>query len=477
MKKISVEFVSELPVVDCLCVFQNQEGEKCTTDKMAETACKDLAISGKLEASTRFVTSNGNVLVVPMSRKKAYSDLEFFRFAGATCASGTKGWKKIAIGHSEFSSHDAAQVAFGFLLSCYTFDKYKEKKSERSTEKIFVYSPNPIDSEHLFNRLSVVLEGIFLAKDLANEPANIMTPAEFVKRCKFAMKSYGLKIIVLGEKDMKKLGFGALLGVGQGSVQESKTLVMEWKGSGDKPVALIGKGVTFDTGGISIKPSRRMEEMVFDMCGAAAVAGTMITLAKSKAKAHVVGAVGLVENMPGGAAQRPGDVVKSYCGKTIQVLNTDAEGRLVLADVMGYIQDKYKPSTVIDLATLTGAVLVALGHRYAALCSNSSELCKTLLACSEESGDLVWNLPLSEYYNESMNSKVADVANVETVRTGAAGTITAAEFLQRFVKEGVEWAHLDIAGTATVERSSPLCAYGATGFGVAILERLISGKY
>lgn len=476
--KISVEFKSDLSSQGLLCVFQNIKGKKFALDKIANDFCPSFLDGEKKLSAPVTVTAGGKmVLVTPIHTDKAYSPLEFVRSLGAGMARLTRDWEEVAIGYSSLSFQDSAQVAFGFLLASYQFDKYKDHKTKSKTKKLTVFSQDPKRSEALFRRLSFVLDGIFFTRNLANEPANIMTPTEFVTRCKASLQPLGVKLTVLKEKEMKKLGFGALLGVGQGSTQESHALIMEWQGgSGGKPVALVGKGVTFDTGGISIKPSRRMEDMVFDMCGAAAVAGTMLALAQGNAKVNVVGAVGLVENMPGGNAQRPGDVVRSYSGKTIQVLNTDAEGRLVLADVLSYVQKKFSPSTVIDLATLTGAVVVALGDRYAALCSNSDGLCKALTRSGEESGDLVWRLPLNEYYNKSMNSPVADVANIETVRIGA-GTITAAEFLQRFIEKDVDWAHLDIAGTATVERPAATCKYGSTGFGVAILERFLLGDY
>jgi leucyl aminopeptidase len=317
---------------------------------------------------------------------------------------------------------------------------------------------------------------VIFARDLVSEPANILYPEEFARRVK-ALSSLGLEVEILGEKEMKKLGMGALLGVGQGSVRESQLAVMRWNGSKDasaQPVAFVGKGVCFDTGGISLKPADGMEEMITDMGGAAAVSGLMYALASRKAKVNAVGILGLVENMPDANAQRPGDVVKTMSGQTVEVINTDAEGRLVLADAIWYCHERFKPKFIIDLATLTGAIVVALGKDLAGLFSNNDELADRLLSASRSSGEALWRMPLPAQYEKGIDSAVADMKNVGG-RPG--GSITAALFIQRFVKE-IPWAHLDIASTAWKPNSTvATIPSGATGFGVRLLDRLVADHY
>jgi leucyl aminopeptidase len=312
---------------------------------------------------------------------------------------------------------------------------------------------------------------VFFTRDLVNEPANILTTDDFAARLA-AMQELGLEVEILEEDQLTKLGMGALLGVGQGSESPSKVVVIEWRGGGDEaPLALIGKGVVFDTGGISIKPAAGMEEMTMDMGGAGVVAGVMRTLALRKARANVVGLVGLVENMPDGKAQRPGDVVRSMKGDTIEVINTDAEGRLVLADVMWYAQDRFNPRGMIDLATLTGAIIVALGHENTGVFSNDDALCNAFLKAAGAEGEGAWRMPMGDAYDAKLKSRIADMMNVGG-RDG--GAITAAQFLQRFVRPGMPWVHLDIAGTALVKSDLPLSPKGATGWGVMALNRLIA---
>jgi leucyl aminopeptidase len=339
-----------------------------------------------------------------------------------------------------------------------------------------IVTGNPDAAAEALAPLAAVADGVTFARDLVSEPANVLYPAEFAARVQ-ALESLGLEIEVLGEAEMEKLGMGSLLGVGQGSRRESQLVVMQWKGAGDpaaQPVAFVGKGVCFDTGGISIKPAAGMEDMKWDMGGAAAVAGTMIALASRKARVNAVGILGLVENMPDGNAQRPGDVVTSMSGQTIEVINTDAEGRLVLADALWYCQDRFKPKFMIDLATLTGAIIIALGHDYAGLFSNNDDLSDKLLGASKASGDLLWRMPLPAAYDKNIESMIADVKNVGD-RGG--GSITAALFLKRFVND-LPWAHLDIASTAWKKPSSiPTIPDGATGFGVRLLDRLVADHY
>ncbi|MCZ0960098.1 leucyl aminopeptidase [Paracoccus benzoatiresistens] len=321
---------------------------------------------------------------------------------------------------------------------------------------------------------AAVAEGVFFTRDLVNEPANVLTTTDFADRLK-AMEEIGLTVEVLEEDQLAELGMRALLGVGQGSESPSKVVVMHWNGGGDEaPLALVGKGVVFDTGGISIKPAAGMEEMTMDMGGAGVVAGVMRTLALRRAKANVVGLVGLVENMPDGKAQRPGDIVKSMKGDTIEVINTDAEGRLVLADVLWYAQTRFNPPAVIDLATLTGAVIIALGHDNAGVFANDDALADNLLSAARAEGEGAWRLPLGQPYDNLIKSRLADMKN-----TGgrAAGSITAAQFLQRFIRKGQPWAHIDIAGVALPPGATDLAPKGATGWGVMTLDRLIRDRY
>ena len=317
---------------------------------------------------------------------------------------------------------------------------------------------------------AAVAEGVFFTRDLVNEPANILTTTDFADRL-LAMRDLGLEVEVLDEEELGRLGMRALLAVGQGSEAPSKVVVMRWQGGGDEPpLALVGKGVVFDTGGISIKPAQGMEEMTMDMGGAGVVAGVMRTLALRGARANVVGLVGLVENMPDGRAQRPGDIVRSMKGDTIEVINTDAEGRLVLADVLWYAQDRFDPAAVIDLATLTGAVIVALGHEHAGVFSNDDRLAGQVLAAAKAEGEGAWRLPLAPAYDELIDSRLADVKNSAG---RPAGSITAAQFLQRFIRKGTPWAHIDIAGVALPPGSTTLAPKGATGWGVMTLDRMI----
>jgi leucyl aminopeptidase len=316
--------------------------------------------------------------------------------------------------------------------------------------------------------------GVHLARDLVNEPANILTPAEFARRVA-AVKNLGVKVEILTPRELKKLGMGALLGVAQGSANEPRLVVMQWLGGkkGERPLAFIGKGVTFDTGGISMKPASGMEDMKGDMGGAACVSGLMHALAARKARINAVGIIGLVENMPSGNAQRPGDVVTSMSGKTIAVLNTDAEGRLVLADALWYAQKRFKPKFMIDLATLTGAIMIALGKEHAGLFSNNDELANRLLQAGLDTGEKVWRMPLAPEYDRLIDSDIADVKNIGGRN---AGSITAAQFLQRFVN-GVPWAHLDVAGTAMDSSKTAINQSWGSGWGVRLLNRLVADHY
>ena len=369
------------------------------------------------------------------------------------------------------------RVLHGAQLKSYNFSIYKtDKKKQNLNLKLSVVANSLNKRNILRNKLNALLEGIFLTRDLVSEPGNILHPDEYAKRIT-QLRKLGLKVKVFDQKKLKKLGFNALLGVGQGSVRGSYMVTIEWKGNKkkSKPLAFVGKGVCFDTGGISLKPAKFMEDMTYDMAGSATVVGLMKTLALRKSKINAVGVVGLVENMPGANAQRPGDIVKSYSGQTIEVLNTDAEGRLVLADALTYTEEKFKPSLIIDLATLTGAIIVALGSEYAGLWSNDKKLSKQLFNAGEQVDEKVWEMPLHENYNKLMNSNNADMQNINYV--GGAGSTTAAQFLQRFIMNKTPWAHLDIAGMAFSKYAGALNSGGATGYGVRLLNKFIEENY
>ena len=364
----------------------------------------------------------------------------------------------------------------GIKLKSYRFEKYITKKNVKKIYLTVIGKNIPSKKDQI--RFDAIEKGIFYARDLVSEPGNILHPDEYVKRLNL-LKKFGLKINIYDKKKLKKLGMNALLGVGQGSVRGSYLVTIEWNGANSKsrfkPLAFVGKGVCFDTGGISLKPAKFMEDMTYDMAGSAVVVGLMISLALRKAKTNAVGIVGLVENMPGGNAQRPGDIVKSYSGKTVEILNTDAEGRLVLADALTYTEEKFKPKLIIDLATLTGAIIVSLGSEYAGLFANDDQLSKQLIKAGQIVDEKVWRMPLHDNYDKLINSKKADVQNINYV--GGAGSITAAQFLQRFILKKTPWAHLDIAGMAFSKYGGALNSGGATGYGVRLLNQLIEDNY
>jgi leucyl aminopeptidase len=370
----------------------------------------------------------------------------------------------------------AADFALGARLRAYKFDLYRtrQKDEDKSAEaRLTIGVAAPDAASQAYAPLAAVAGGVEFARTLVNEPPNILYPEEFANRT-HALTKLGVSVEILDEPALRGLGMGALLGVGQGSARESRVVIMRWNGAGDgKPVAFVGKGVCFDTGGISIKPAAGMEDMKGDMAGAACVVGLMQALAARKAKVNAIGAIGLVENMPGPNAQRPGDIVKSMSGQTIEIINTDAEGRLVLADVLHYVQDRFKPKFMIDLATLTGAIMVALGTDYAGLFSNNDELAQRLTEAGRESGEKVWRLPLGRAYDKLIDSKFADMKN-----TGGrhGGSITAAQFLQRFVNK-TPWAHLDIAGTGMGAPLTEINQSWGSGFGVRLLDRLVRDHY
>ena len=363
----------------------------------------------------------------------------------------------------------------GLKLKSYEFNIYKSKKNKKLVLVNVIGNKNKISLQDQL-RFKALEEGTFFARDLVSEPGNILHPDEYAKRIN-SLRKFGLKINIYDEKKLKKLGMNALLGVGQGSIRGSYLVTMEWNGvkNNSKPLAFIGKGVCFDTGGISLKPAKFMEDMTYDMAGSATVVGLMKNLAVRKAKINAVGVVGLVENMPGGNAQRPGDIVKSYSGKTIEILNTDAEGRLVLADALTFAERKFKPKFMVDLATLTGAIIVSLGSEYAGLFSNDDKLSNQLLEAGNKVDEKLWRMPLHKNFDKLIDSKNADMQNINYV--GGAGSTTAAQFLQRFVLNKTPWAHLDIAGMAFSKYGGALNSGGATGYGVRLLNKLIEDDY
>ena len=425
------------------------------------------------------------LLVVGMGAAEGFNGLAA-ESVGATATARllTSGQKEVTFaveapkGSTIESDEVAAHVALGCTLRGYRFDNYRttQKKNDKpSLAKVTIGTEDAAGAKKAWRQQEALASGIFFARDLVTEPPNVLYPAEFAKRAR-KLEDLGVEVEILDEKDMGKLGMHSLLGVGLGSERESQLLVMQWKGASDRkaaPVAFVGKGVTFDTGGISLKPGPGMDAMKYDMGGAAAVAGVMQALASRKARANVVGICGLVENMPDGKAQRPGDIVKSMSGQTIEILNTDAEGRLVLADALWYCQQRFKPQFMVDLATLTGAIRISLGLEIAGLFSNNDQLSQRLGAAGKSEGEELWRMPMGERFDKLIESPIADMKNIGGQ---FGGSITAAQFIQRFVNK-VPWAHLDIAGTAWTDEARGTTPKGATGFGVRLLNRLVADHY
>jgi leucyl aminopeptidase len=431
---------------------------------------------------------NATYLIVGTGEAKKFGELEAQTFGAGVyrAVQSVDGTDAVVLaeappGASAQLADIAANLAYGARLRSYSFDKYKTGAAGTNNDgkikrvgRLTVMVTRPAVARRRFTPLSAVADGLDFSRDLVSEPSNIKSPKWMSAQCR-KLSKLGVRVEVLGEAQMRKLRMHALLGVGQGSVRESQCVVMRWNGAARsaKTVALIGKGVTFDTGGISIKPANGMEDMIWDMGGAGAVIGAMHALAGRKAKANVVGIVGLAENMPDGNAQRPGDIVKSMSGQTIEVINTDAEGRLVLADMLWYAQKRFKPDVMIDLATLTGAIMVALGREYAGVYASKDDLADRLVGAGKAAGENLWHMPLDDAYDKQINTPRADMKNVGP-RWG--GSITAAQFLQRFTN-GVDWAHLDIAGVAWTDSDRPLMGKGATGFGVRALDRFVHDNY
>jgi leucyl aminopeptidase len=380
----------------------------------------------------------------------------------------------IDLAGSGLDADEVCALLLGARLRGWRHDVYRTKLSDdqKPSLELLAVSGAPDGAARAWDRAAAVAEGVEFTRALVTEPANVIYPESFVARCQDRMAGTGLVLRVLDDTEMRALGMGALLGVAQGSDRPARLLAIEWRGGpgGSKPVAFVGKGVTFDTGGISIKPAGGMEDMKWDMGGAGAVAGTMLALALRKAQANVIGVCGLVENMPDAKAQRPGDVVVSMSGQTIEVINTDAEGRLVLCDALTWVQREYAPSAIVDLATLTGAIIASLANEYAGLFANDDDLAEKLTAAGRASGDRLWRFPMGSSYDKMLDSPIADMKNVGP-RFG--GSITAAQFLQRFVENGTPWAHLDIAGTVWADKPGATWDKGATGFGVRLLDRYV----
>jgi len=451
-------------------------------------AVKGSKFKGKKGQTLTLMAPHGSrlnrVLLVGLGKAKEIDDLAMQGLGGtiqAKAAASGQTAATVMVDETEGSPlgvpEMAANLAFGARLRAYRFDKYRTKEeadAKPSLRSLKICGHRSARAKALFQPMEKVADGVELTRDLVSEPPNVIYPASLAKRAKELTK-LGVKVEVLGEAQMKKLGMGALLGVGQGSIRESQMVVMRWNGGARNadPVAFVGKGVTFDTGGISIKPAAGMEDMKWDMGGSGVVIGLMKALAGRKAKVNVVGVVGLVENMPDGNAQRPGDIVTSMSGQTIEVINTDAEGRLVLADALHYTIDKYKPKFVVNLATLTGAIIISLGDQHAGLFSNNDTLSERLTQAGQAVDEKVWRLPISPAYDKLINSDIADMKNVGG---RGAGSITAAQFLQRFVGK-TPWAHLDIAGVTWSKSDADTVPKGGTAFGVRLLDRLVANHY
>ena len=448
------------------------------TRAMGKSRFKGGAMSSHLVSAPVGVEAD-SVLLVGAGDAAKLDDLAIETAAGtAFQAVRLSGAEVLTLELGHLTPEQAARAGFAVRLAAYRFDKYLTRQKPDKIASVTttrIVTSDIRAAQAAFEPMSAVADAVCFSRDLVAEPANVLYPAEFARRVK-ELERLGLKVEILGEAEMAKLGMNMLLGVGQGSVRESQLAVIQWNGGnpGDQPIAFVGKGVCFDTGGISIKPAQGMEDMIWDMGGAAAVAGLMHALAGRKAKVNAVGVLGLVENMPDGNAQRPGDIVTSMSGQTCEIINTDAEGRLVLGDALWYTQDRFKPKFMIDLATLTGAMIVALGLDYAGVFSNSDEVAGNILAAAPKVGDNVWRMPMPPQYDKIMDSKQADMRN----SAGRdAGSITAALFLQRFVND-VPWAHIDIAPTAWVNDSKrPTVPNGPVGYGVRMLDRMVADSY
>ncbi len=435
-------------------------------NKMKQGDARDLSYPAGLAANA--------VQVVKLDPKAGADDA---RKAGVAIGKAAQGKPVLVL---PASVRGVSDVALGAVLRNYVFADHKTSKDDEELPRaagsvtFMVARPDEVEADTWAAAVSARAAGVFMTRDLVNEPSNVLTTVDFARRME-ALSDLGVRVRVIDEPELEALGMRTLLAVGQGSESPSKVVVMEWRGGGsEKPLALVGKGVVFDTGGISLKPAAGMEDMTMDMGGGATVAGVMKSLALRKAKANVVGLVGLVENMPDGRAQRPGDVVRSMKGDTVEVINTDAEGRLVLCDVMWYAQETFHPVAMIDLATLTGAIIIALGHDNAGVFSNDDAFCEAFLSAAKAEGEGAWRMPLGPSYDKLLKSEIADMKNVGG---RPAGSVTAAQFLQRFVKADVPWIHLDIAGVASLKSEGPYAPKGASGWGVLALDRFVRDRF
>lgn len=466
-------------------LLESAKGIDTKTNGHLSKAINSAAFKGKKDQILTILNPHNldydQIIIIGLGNKNEIG-LRSLEESGARVMKALKGtpFDTVTINIPDLPLGEEGLAAFGsgIELRAWVFDKYKtvDIKGPKGPSNAIILTEDVSKAESAFASFHAVNEGNFLTRHVVSEPPNVLYPKTMAEQAK-ALTALGLQVEVLGEEEMRKLGMNALLGVGQGSDFESQLIIIKWNGSSSKdeaPVAIVGKGVTFDSGGISIKPSNNMEDMKYDMGGSGVVLGLMKTLALRKANVNVVGVMGMVENMPSGTAQRPADVVKSMSGQTIEVINTDAEGRLVLADALWYTQDRFKPKAIIDLATLTGAITVALGQEYAGLFSNSDELASQIAESGEVVGEKVWRLPLGKAYDKDIDSDIADMKNVGSGR--GAGSITAAQFLQRFVNK-TPWVHLDIAGMAWDKQEKPLTGKGATGFGVRLLNTFISRHF
>ncbi|MDF0488756.1 leucyl aminopeptidase [Sphingomonas sp. H39-1-10] len=449
---------------------------------LAQSAARAIRFEGEAGSVVElFVAAGGEARRVLLLGVGTGGEADYERAGGAlTGKLLTSGATQVAVdlGGSAPTPVAAARFAAAAAQRGWRFDVYRTKLSDKAKPTLTTITVHnaPAGTAEIWARQDAVTQGLELTRTLVAEPANVIYPESFVERVLASVEGLGLDVTVLGEAEMAELGMGALLGVSQGSAREAKLLALKWNGAGDgdPALALVGKGVTFDTGGISIKPGAGMEDMKWDMGGAGAVVGAMKALAVRKAKANVIGVCGLVENMPDALAQRPGDVVTSMSGQTIEVINTDAEGRLVLCDVLTWVQRTHRPKTIVDLATLTGAIIISLGNEHAGCFANDDALADQLLAAGKASGDLLWRFPLADAYNKLIDSPIADMKNVGP---RGAGSITAAQFLQRYIDAGVRWSHLDIAGMVWADKAGATFDKGATGFGVRLLDRFVADNF
>ncbi len=484
-----------------ICFYKDKEPTKAVT-----TVKKSLGaavVNRALEISKGFNGKHGQVEITLLPDGSPYNYLIFLGFGDKdkldTVAAEKAGGKLYAamsaakIQSAELYANDdieevqheiEARLVAGALLRSYSFEIYKSKKDDDEDPEIKPESLNVVsllkdEAEAAYQTQKAIVDGVFMARDLVNEPPNVLFPYAYADRIIRELRPLGVDVEVFDQKKLEKLGLGAMLAVGQGSAKPPCMVIMHWKGSGNiykSPLALVGKGVTFDTGGISLKPGAGMGDMKMDMGGSAAVVGTMKALALRKAKTNVIGVVGLVENMPSDRAYRPADIVKSYSGKMVEVLNTDAEGRLVLADALSYVQKNYKPRAIVNLATLTGAMIVALGHEYCGTFSNNDELWEQIDEAGKQTDDKVWRMPLDEVFKKEMESDTADLQNLAKCGRDA-GSCTAAGFLWAFIEDDIPWAHMDIAGTAWIKKDRDISPKYGTGFGVRLLDRMISNHY